>query len=90
MYGYTVHVKHFLMEATVTVFVAVGISFDDEPTRAGSDSWFLESVTVGLRPSKAHENHIFDPAMSRRDRSVLPAQSSRSMGSTDTSVIPSA
>jgi hypothetical protein len=24
MYGYTVHVKRFLMEATATVFVAVG------------------------------------------------------------------
>ena len=40
MYGYTVHVKRFLMEATVTVFVAVGISFDDEPT------WLAHSEVV--------------------------------------------
>ena len=44
MYGYTVHVNRFLMEATVTVFVAVAISFDDEPTRAGANSCLLESV----------------------------------------------
>jgi hypothetical protein len=32
MYGYTVHVKRFMVEATVTAFVPVGFSFGDEPT----------------------------------------------------------
>jgi len=32
MYGYTVHVKRFIVEATVAAFVAAGFSFDDEPT----------------------------------------------------------
>ena len=32
MYGYTVHVKRFLVQAAVTAFVTVGFSFDDEPT----------------------------------------------------------
>src|SRR5208282_2922745 len=32
MYAYTVHVKRFMVEATVTPFVTVGFSFDDEPT----------------------------------------------------------
>ena len=32
MYGYTVRVKRFLVEATVTPFVTVGFSFDEEPT----------------------------------------------------------
>jgi hypothetical protein len=40
MYGYTVHVKRFLMEGTVTVFVAVGISFDNELT------WLARSEAV--------------------------------------------
>ena len=31
MYGYTVHVKRFLVQAAVTAFVTVGFSFDDEP-----------------------------------------------------------
>jgi hypothetical protein len=32
MYGYTVHVKRFVVEATVTAFVTLGISIDREPT----------------------------------------------------------
>jgi hypothetical protein len=32
MYGYTVHVKRFVVEATITAFVPVGFFFDDEPT----------------------------------------------------------
>ena len=32
MYGYAVHVNRFMVEATVTAFVTVGFSFDDEPT----------------------------------------------------------
>ena len=32
MYGYTVHVKRFMVGATVGALVAVGSSFDDEHT----------------------------------------------------------
>jgi hypothetical protein len=32
MYGYTVRVKRFLVEATVSPFMTVAFSFDDQPT----------------------------------------------------------
>jgi hypothetical protein len=37
MYGYTVHVKRFMVEATVTAFVTVGLSFGDGPTVNSKD-----------------------------------------------------
>jgi hypothetical protein len=37
MYGYTVHVKRFLVQAAVTAFVTVGFSFDDEPAANSKD-----------------------------------------------------
>ena len=37
MYGYTVRVKRFLVEATVTTFVTVCFSSDDEPTVNSKD-----------------------------------------------------
>ena len=32
MYGYTVHVKRFMVEAAVAAFVTAGFSFNDDPT----------------------------------------------------------
>jgi hypothetical protein len=42
---------------------------------------------VSVRSRAGADSRLLESAMSRRDRSVLPAQSSRSMRSTDTSVI---
>jgi hypothetical protein len=38
MYGYTVHVNRFMVEATVTAFVTAGFSYDDQPTANPTDS----------------------------------------------------
>jgi hypothetical protein len=37
MYGYTVHVKRFIVEATITAFGTVAFHFDDEPTVNSQD-----------------------------------------------------
>jgi len=37
MYGYTVHVKRFMMEGTDIAFVTVGFPFDAKPTVNSQD-----------------------------------------------------
>ena len=54
MYGYTVHVKRFMVEATVTAFVTVGFSFDDEPTVNSQDE--LAVATSGSHNLRRRSN----------------------------------
>jgi len=61
MYGYTVHVKRFLVEARAAAFVTAGFSFDDEPTLNSNDESTVATSTIcpvthhPLTPSSAEE-----------------------------------
>ena len=61
MYGYTVHVKRFMVEATVTAFVPVGFSFDDEPTVNSQDELIV--ATFPICPVGHHPLFSTTPAL---------------------------
>jgi hypothetical protein len=61
MYGNTVQVKRFMVEATVTAFVTVGFSLDDEPTVNSKDE--LTVATSGSQdPRRRSMLHLLGRA----------------------------
>jgi hypothetical protein len=54
MYGCTVHVKRFIVEATVAAFVTAGFSFYDEPTANSQDE--LAVATSGSHNLRRRSN----------------------------------
>ena len=61
MYGYTVHVKRFMVQATATAFVTVGFSFDDELTVNSKDE--LSVATSPICPVAHHPRFSTTPAL---------------------------